>query len=96
MIAARVENVASAARRTVLSHHGATVETVEHLMAALAGLQIDNCLVDISGPEVPAVDGSALPFCEAILHSGVQKQSAARPVYRVRNVTPPPVMAVNA
>ena len=78
-VVAHVDNVRSAARRTVLaSRSGAVVETVEHLMAALAGLQVDNCLVEIDSLEVPAVDGSSMPFCEAILAAGLSQQSTAR------------------
>ncbi len=77
-IAARTEFVVPGSRRTILASRGATVETVEHLLAALAGLRVDNCLVEIRGPEVPAVDGSCLPFCEAILEAGINQQSAAR------------------
>ena len=78
-VAAHVDNVRSAARRTVLaSRSGAVVETVEHLMAALAGLQVDNCLIEINAVEVPAVDGSSMPFCEAILAAGLTQQSAER------------------
>ncbi len=83
-VLATVENVASAARRTVLAANGAKVETVEHLMAALCGLAIDNCVVEIDGPEVPAMDGSCLPFCEAILETGIDKQSAMRRLCRIR------------
>lgn len=83
-IAARVENVTSATRRTVLAQNGASVETTEHLLAALAGLQVDNCIVEINAPELPAVDGSALPFCEAILDAGTERQSAERRVFAVR------------
>ena len=78
-VVAHVDNVRSAARRTVLaSRSGAVVETVEHLMAALAGLQVDNCLVEVDSLEVPAVDGSSMPFCEAILAAGLTQQSIAR------------------
>lgn len=78
-VAAHVDNVASAMRRTVLAAKtGATVETVEHLMAAMAGLRLDNCLVEIDAIEVPAVDGSCMPFCEAILAAGMVSQPAAR------------------
>jgi UDP-3-O-acyl N-acetylglucosamine deacetylase len=78
-VAAHVNNVASSARRTVLaSHTGAVVETVEHLMAAVAGLQVDNCLIEIDAIEVPAVDGSSMPFCEAILAAGLIQQSSER------------------
>jgi len=83
-VAAHVDNVRSAARRTVLaSRNGAVVETVEHLMAALAGLQVDNCLVEIDAVEVPAVDGSSMPFCEAILAAGLTQQSAERSLLTV-------------
>ena len=78
-VAAHVDNVVSSARRTVLaSHTGAIVETVEHLMAAMAGLQVDNCLVEINAIEVPAVDGSSMPFCEAVLAAGLVQQSSER------------------
>ena len=83
-VAAHVDNVRSAARRTVLaSRSGAVVETVEHLMAALAGLQVDNCLVEIDSLEVPAGDGSSMPFCEAILAAGLVQQSARRSLLSV-------------
>lgn len=83
-VRAHVSNVTSAPRRTVLSSHsGAVVETVEHVLAALAGLQIDNCLIEINAPEVPAVDGSCLPFCEALLEAGLNLQSERRTVFRV-------------
>ncbi len=78
-VSAHVDNVTSAPRRTVLaSRSGAVVETIEHLMSALAGLRVDNCLVEINAPEVPAVDGSCLPFCDAILEAGLNAQSAIR------------------
>jgi UDP-3-O-acyl N-acetylglucosamine deacetylase len=78
-VKAHVDNVTSAPRRTVLAaSNGAFVETTEHLMSALAGLQVDNCIVEINAPEVPAVDGSCLPFCEAILEAGLNIQSAPR------------------
>jgi len=83
-VAAHVDNVKSASRRTVLaSRSGAVVETIEHLMAALAGLQVDNCLVEIDAIEVPAVDGSCMPFCEAILAAGLTQQSTARSLLSV-------------
>ena len=87
-VAAHVDNVTSAARRTVLaSRTGAVVETVEHLMAALAGLQVDNCLIEINAIEVPAVDGSSMPFCEAILAAGLTQQSSDRTMPGGRRIT---------
>jgi UDP-3-O-acyl N-acetylglucosamine deacetylase len=78
-VLAHVDNVTSAPRRTVLaSRTGAVVETTEHLLSALAGLQVDNCIIEINAPEVPAVDGSCLPFCEVILEAGLNSQSVQR------------------
>lgn len=85
-VVGHVDNVASAIRRTVLaSRNGAVVETVEHLMAAMAGLRLDNCLVEIDAIEVPAVDGSCMPFCEAILAAGLVSQSATRNLLTVED-----------
>ena len=76
---AHVNNVTSAPRRTVLaSSSGAQVETVEHIMSAVAGLQLDNCIIEINNIEVPAVDGSCLPFCEAILEAGMNELPSPR------------------
>jgi UDP-3-O-[3-hydroxymyristoyl] N-acetylglucosamine deacetylase len=62
---------------------GVVVGTVEHLMSALAGMQIDNCLIDINGPEVPVMDGSAAPFLFLIECAGVVEQSAPRQAIKV-------------
>lgn len=67
-----------AARRTVLQNGSARVEMVEHLLAALAGLQIDNCEVWIDRAELPGCDGSAKPFVEAFDAAGIVPQSAPR------------------
>ena len=60
-----------------------SVSTIEHLLAALAGLSIDNVLIEIDGPEVPIVDGSAAPFVDAIDAAGLRTQSAARRYLRI-------------
>jgi UDP-3-O-[3-hydroxymyristoyl] N-acetylglucosamine deacetylase len=57
---------------------GASVATVEHLMSALAGLQVDNCVIEIDGPEVPAMDGSASPFVFLLDCAGIEEQAAPR------------------
>jgi UDP-3-O-[3-hydroxymyristoyl] N-acetylglucosamine deacetylase len=62
---------------------GVTVGTVEHLMSALAGAGIDNCLIEIDGPEVPIMDGSAAPFLFLVECAGVVEQPAARKAIRV-------------
>ncbi len=61
-------------RRTALERNGAAVELTEHLLAALAGLAIDNCRVELDGPEPPGGDGSARHFVEALLAAGIETQ----------------------
>ena len=65
-------------RRTNLHANGAHVDMVEHVVAALAGLQIDNCFICVSTSEMPGVDGSSMPFVEALLHAGVVPQDNLR------------------
>ena len=62
---------------------GATVSTVEHIMAALAGCGIHNALIDIDGPEVPILDGSAAPFVRAFLAAGIATQDAPLRALRI-------------
>ena len=62
---------------------GASVATIEHLMAALAGMGVDNCAIDIDGPEVPAMDGSAAPFVFLIDCAGVAELAAPRRAIRI-------------
>jgi len=78
-----VTNVAKRARRTTLRVGSASVETVEHCMSALSGLQIDNALIKIDGPELPCGDGSALPFVEPIMEVGIVEQDAVRRHYKI-------------
>ena len=68
-------------RRTTLSSDGVQIEMVEHVLAALAGLRIDNCEVCVNSPEMPGCDGSAWPFVEAIDAAGIVEQGA--PVRRI-------------
>src|SRR5205814_2979569 len=79
-IPALVENVLKRPRRTCLRNGTLHVETVEHCMAALAGLRINNAMVRIAGGvsgEVPGIDGSSQPFVQAIDEVGVSEQEAA-------------------
>lgn len=69
---------ANAPRRTTLFHQGNTVDMVEHIMAALAGMQIDNCEVWVDRAEMPGCDGSSLDFVNAIQLAGIQPQQAFR------------------
>lgn len=66
--------------RTTLCHGPAGVGMVEHIMAALAGMQVDNCEVWVDQPEMPGCDGSALPFVEALLAARPVEQGAPRPL----------------
>jgi UDP-3-O-[3-hydroxymyristoyl] N-acetylglucosamine deacetylase / 3-hydroxyacyl-[acyl-carrier-protein] dehydratase len=77
-IPATVRNVVKRARRTTIRSGEATVDTLEHCMSALSGLGIDNVLVEIDGPELPALDGSARPYVEALLKAGIESQPAPR------------------
>ena len=70
-IPAHVRSVCTTERRTVLGAGDATIETVEHVMAAVAGLEIDDLWVDIDGPEVPILDGSAEPFVSTLKSAGI-------------------------
>jgi UDP-3-O-[3-hydroxymyristoyl] N-acetylglucosamine deacetylase len=69
--------------RTRLSGEGASVSTVEHLLAALCGLGVDNALVEVEGDEIPAMDGSAEAFVAAIDEAGLVKLGARRRFLRV-------------
>jgi UDP-3-O-[3-hydroxymyristoyl] N-acetylglucosamine deacetylase len=69
---------------TLGTESGVTIGTIEHLMAAFAGCGIDNAVVELNGPEVPIMDGSAHPFVFLIECAGVREQNALRRVLRVR------------
>jgi UDP-3-O-[3-hydroxymyristoyl] N-acetylglucosamine deacetylase/3-hydroxyacyl-[acyl-carrier-protein] dehydratase len=81
-VEARPENLVSRPRRTALASGGAEVHTTEHLLAALFGAGIQNLEVRLDGLEVPGLDGSALPFYEAIRNAGAKRQG--KPVREVR------------
>lgn len=77
-ISARLENAGPSFYATVLQKDGVTVSTIEHLMAALYSLQVDDLLVELDGPEVPILDGSSGPFVEAIVEAGLVALDAER------------------
>jgi UDP-3-O-acyl-N-acetylglucosamine deacetylase len=85
-VPATVENCIETPRRTVLRRGSVGVEMIEHIMAALAGLQIDNCELWVDEPEMPGVDGSSLPFVEVLRAAGIVEQSAARRRQVIRRV----------
>jgi UDP-3-O-acyl N-acetylglucosamine deacetylase len=82
-IPAQVGNVTGTQRRTTLGHAPAQVGLVEHVLAALAGMHIDNCIVELNGPEPPGLDGSALGFVEALSAAGIELQAARRDIWLI-------------
>ena len=83
-IPANAELVGETMLGTTLVKEGVKVATVEHLMSALAGLGIDNLIVDLSAPEVPIMDGSAGPFIFLLQSAGIEEQGAAKRLIRIR------------
>lgn len=83
MIKALAENVTDTSRGTTISKGEASISTIEHLMAALFGLEIDNVLIEIDGPEVPILDGSSIIFLEKIEKLGTVEQNAIRNYYEL-------------
>ena len=83
-IKATPDSVGDTRLSSTLEHNGAKVSTVEHLMAALAGLGIDNLYVDLSAAEVPIMDGSASPFVFLLQSAGIEEQNAAKKYIRIK------------
>ncbi len=84
VIKASWDNVIDSRMCTVLADAGGiSVATVEHLMSAFYGMEVDNCVVELNGPEVPAMDGSAEPFIFLIECAGVVEQAAPRRALRI-------------
>ncbi|WP_299253899.1 UDP-3-O-acyl-N-acetylglucosamine deacetylase, partial [uncultured Cytophaga sp.] len=78
-----VDNVVDVSRGTSIEKNGARINTVEHALAALVGLQIDNIIIEVDGPEIPIMDGSSLPFIDAINIIGLEEQNALRNFFEV-------------
>ncbi|MEO8567748.1 MAG: bifunctional UDP-3-O-[3-hydroxymyristoyl] N-acetylglucosamine deacetylase/3-hydroxyacyl-ACP dehydratase [Ginsengibacter sp.] len=88
VVKADVDNVIETNRSTTIEANGARVGTIEHLMAALMGMQIDNALIEINGEEVPILDGSSQHFIEHLAKVGIQKQNARKIYYNIQhNIT---------
>src|SRR5512145_347021 len=83
VIRALAEYVKITERSTTIVDKGASITTVEHLLSALYGIGIDNALIEINGPEVPIIDGSARPFVEAIRTVGTVEQETERFYYSI-------------
>lgn len=85
IIDAVAENVTETTRGTVLTKNGVKVSTVEHGLAALYAAGIDNCLIQVNGPEFPILDGSAKAYVENIERVGVEEQNAVKDYYIIKS-----------
>ena len=83
LLPAQATSVSDTRRRTTLGPAASGVTLVEHLLASLAGLRIDNCRIELDGPEPPGLDGSAAGFVAAIVKAGAVVQPQRRPVWTV-------------
>ncbi len=82
---ALAENIVATQRGTVIGKGDITISTIEHAMAALYALGVDNCLIRVDGPEIPILDGSAKPFVDGINSVGLVEQTADKDFYYVRH-----------
>ena len=83
VIKADCDLVTETSRGTTLEKDGTKVSTVEHVLAALVGMGVDNCLIEVNGPEIPIIDGSSEPFVNIIEKTGVLEQDAAKAWYTI-------------
>ena len=83
VIKADCDLVTDTSRGTTLEKDDCKVSTVEHILAALVGMGVDNCLIELNGPEVPIMDGSSGPFVDIIEKTGVLEQDAAKVWYSI-------------
>lgn len=84
-VKADVDNVIETNRSTTIEANGARVGTIEHLMAALTGMTIDNVMIEIDGEEVPILDGSSQLFIEHLAKAGIKKQNARKIYYSIQH-----------
>ena len=83
-IEAVAENIVDTTRGTVLGRNGVKVSTVEHALAALYAAGIDNCLIEVNGPELPILDGSAIRYSDEIERIGLVEQNADKDFYIIK------------
>jgi UDP-3-O-[3-hydroxymyristoyl] N-acetylglucosamine deacetylase/3-hydroxyacyl-[acyl-carrier-protein] dehydratase len=86
IINADVDNVTDVSRGTTLTQNNASVNTVEHVLAALVGLQIDNCLIELNNQETPILDGSSSGFVKILAEAGRDQQDAARQYIEIEDI----------
>jgi UDP-3-O-[3-hydroxymyristoyl] N-acetylglucosamine deacetylase/3-hydroxyacyl-[acyl-carrier-protein] dehydratase len=79
---ADVDHVVDISRGTTIEHNGARINTVEHVLAAMVGCQVDNVLIQLD-EEPPIMDGSSIKFVEAILDAGLEEQDANRKFFEL-------------
>ena len=84
VIDALAEHVTDTSRGTTLVHNNASVATIEHVLAALHGLQVDNAMIEMDGPEAPIMGGSSWKFVEAIMEAGIVEQKEDRNYFIVK------------
>jgi UDP-3-O-[3-hydroxymyristoyl] N-acetylglucosamine deacetylase/3-hydroxyacyl-[acyl-carrier-protein] dehydratase len=83
IVDADVDNVVDLSRGTTIEQSGARINTVEHTLAALVGMEIDNVLIQLDGPEPPIMDGSSQQFVDALVECGSEEQNALRNFFEV-------------
>ena len=83
IIKADCDLVTDTSRGTTLEFEGTKISTVEHILAALVGMGVDNCLIEVTGPEIPIMDGSSAPFVALIEKAGVTEQDATKVWYSI-------------
>ncbi|MFA7139163.1 MAG: UDP-3-O-acyl-N-acetylglucosamine deacetylase, partial [Bacteroidales bacterium] len=86
LIKADIDYVIDTSRGTTISHKGVTLMTIEHTLAALAGLEIDNVLIEIDAEETPILDGSAAQIVDCLQRAGIREQEEDRAYYEINNV----------
>ncbi|MGC9375192.1 MAG: bifunctional UDP-3-O-[3-hydroxymyristoyl] N-acetylglucosamine deacetylase/3-hydroxyacyl-ACP dehydratase [Bacteroidales bacterium] len=84
IISASVDNVTDTSRGTTLVENGVEIHTIEHVLASLVGLELDNVLMEFSGPEAPILDGSAKMYVEALKKAGIVEQDAEKNYFIIK------------
>jgi UDP-3-O-[3-hydroxymyristoyl] N-acetylglucosamine deacetylase len=84
-VPADLEHLTPRQRRTGIQKDGTSIDLIEHVMSALSGLQVDNCVVQLNAPETPGFDGSCRPVVDCLLAADFEEQAALRSVLAVQN-----------
>ncbi|HWA34493.1 MAG TPA: bifunctional UDP-3-O-[3-hydroxymyristoyl] N-acetylglucosamine deacetylase/3-hydroxyacyl-ACP dehydratase [Cyclobacteriaceae bacterium] len=85
IIDADCDRVVDVSRGTTIEQSGARISTIEHTLAALVGLEIDNVMIQIDGPEAPIMDGSSIQFVQVLKEAGTEEQNALRDFFEVQD-----------